>query len=74
MEFPINWPKLLSEMEADRNGWRASHDRVLQDNKRLRTLIANVISKYDDCEWWKSEMRAAYLINVTLREAMKEVG
>lgn len=64
MNFPTNWPKLLGEMEADRNGWRNSHDRLFQENKRLRSLILNVIAKYDACDDFT-------MINVTLRKAVK---
>lgn len=74
MNFPTNWPKALIEMEADRDGWRSSHDRLFQENKRLRAIIADVITKYDDSDSWNRSELAAELINVTLREAVKEVG
>jgi len=46
--FPINWPKALSEMEEDRNGWRACHDRLFQENKRLRAALAPILAHADN--------------------------
>lgn len=46
MNFPINWSKALSEMEEDRNGWRASHDRLFQKNKKLRAALQKAVDDY----------------------------
>ena len=46
--------------------------RAEAENATLRALITSVIAEYDACDGWNSEGRAAELINVTLREAMKE--